>query len=61
MLYALTELSNAIHFKNVNLLKKATLYALEKLEFAKIQPYKIQKREISDKTIALRFKKVNFC
>ena len=37
------------------------LYPLEKLEFAKIQRYKIQKREISDKTIALRFKKVTFC
>ncbi len=28
-------------FKNVNFLKKAKLYALEKLNFTKIQSYKI--------------------
>jgi hypothetical protein len=28
---------NAIRFKNVNFMKKATLYALEKLYFTKIQ------------------------
>ncbi len=41
MLYALTELKKIQRFKNVNLLKKATLCALEKLKFAKIQRYKI--------------------
>ncbi len=42
-------------------MEKATLYALEKLYFTKIQRYKIWKRYISEKTIVFRFKKVSFC
>ncbi len=36
--------------------KKATFYALDKLKYAIIQRYTVQKRYISEKTFALRFK-----
>ncbi len=44
-LYTITELTfkkmHAIHFKNVNFMKKETLYAIKKFNFTKIQRYKI--------------------
>ncbi len=60
MLYALTELTfkkcNAIRFKNVNLLKKAMLYALKKLEFA----IRFKKVRFRIKPSLYAFKKLNF-